>query len=452
MQAPFLVDLALLSEAEAERRHFDAWNFRRGRVLWFVFVALSVGGLIASLAGGLRPQVAALLANLAALAAIARWRRRLYLHPRFALFLVLWLAIESALFTALPTARPLAFAYAFTILPLAFLLLRLRFLDEAVVVAAVVAAIALGGLLRPATVEGESDEGPPQLVELLTATVVGLGTAAFGAAITRRHRGELLGDLARARGDARDRLRMREELESARAIQLAMLPRHPPRPGWLELAAACAPATEVGGDYYDYFELPDGRLVVAIGDVAGHGVAAGIVLSGVRAGLHLLSDQLDDPPRALDRLNRLVRETGPDRLLMTLGLALFDSAAGRLAWCSAGQPPALRCAGDSGEVSAVAGALPPLGTRLPVRYETTEAPLAPGDVWLFVSDGIPEALDAAGEPFGEDRLADELAAAAAEGLDADAIRDRILAAVARHRGSAEADDDLTLVVARRLAP
>jgi len=450
VRAPFLGDLALLSDAEAERRHFDAWNYRRGRVVWYLFVAISIGGLFASLAEGHPVRAAALGVNLLALGAIARWRGRLYLHPRFAQFLILALAIESALFIALPTARPVAFVYSFLVLPIVFMTLRLRFLDAAVVVCAVVASLTVSGFLRPPSAEGEAD-GPPPLVELLTATFMGLGAAAFGAGITRRYRVGLLADLGRARGDARERLRMREELESARAIQLAMLPREPPSPGWLELAAACAPATEVGGDYYDYFEIAPQRLVIAIGDVAGHGVASGIVLSGVRAGLHLLSDQLDEPPLALDRLNRLVRETGPDRLLMTLGLALFDAAAGTLSWSSAGQPATLRYCGSTGEVSSVAGTLPPLGTRLPVRYEAIEAPLEPGDVWLFVSDGIPEAMDGAGEAFGEARLADELRAAASAELDAEGVRDRILAAVARHRGEAEADDDLTLVVARRLA-
>ncbi|MCB9378185.1 MAG: PP2C family protein-serine/threonine phosphatase [Holophagales bacterium] len=450
MRAPFLVDLALLSDEQAERRHFDAWNFRRGRIVWYLFVVFSVGGLIGSLAEGLGLRAAALGVNLIALAAIARSRRRLYLHPRFAQILIVALAVESALFTALPTAQPIVLVYGVLVLPFLFLLLRLRFLDAAVVVCAVLATLAVTGVLR-AEWAGDEADGPSPLVTLLTTTFIGGGAAAFGAGITRRYRVDLLADLARARGDARERLRMREELESARAIQLAMLPREPPRPGWLELAAACAPATEVGGDYYDYFEIAPERLVVAIGDVAGHGVASGIVLSGVRAGLHLLSDQLDEPPLALDRLNRLVRETGPDRLLMTLGLARFDAAAGTLSWSSAGQPAALRYCGATGEISALAGTLPPLGTRLPVRYEALQAPLEPGDVWLFVSDGIPEALDDAGEAFGEARLASELAAAAGEGLDAEEVRDRLLAAVARHRGGAEADDDLTLVVARRIA-
>jgi hypothetical protein len=93
----------------------------------------------------------------------------------------------------------------------------------------------------------------------------------------------------------RDRLRMKEELEYAREIQLSMLPRSAPDVGWLDMAALSLPASEVGGDYYDYFQLDDDRLAVVVGDVTGHGVASGLVLSGVRASLNLLAGEFEDP-------------------------------------------------------------------------------------------------------------------------------------------------------------
>ena len=90
---------------------------------------------------------------------------------------------------------------------------------------------------------------------------------------------------------------MREELEDARAIQLAMLPSSAPEMGWLELQGMSLPATEVGGDYYDFLKVDEDRIAVVVGDVAGHGVASGLLLSGVRAGLHLLRGDLGESAR-----------------------------------------------------------------------------------------------------------------------------------------------------------
>lgn len=452
MRAPLLVDLALLAEAEAERRHFDARNFRVARSAWLFFVLLSaVGGLVAaSLGAWLAAALAAV--NLAALGTLRRLQGHSEFERSFGALLVAALAAETALFMLLPSAIPAAVSFACIVLPVLLLSFRLRFSQAFSIVAVAVLAAGAHGLLHPPPASTDDPPDMPAPAAMAAVGMIGLAAAGLGARATRRRRAELLSELERARTDAHDRLRMREELESARAIQLAMLPASAPAPGWLEVAAASLPATEVGGDYYDYLELGDERLLVAIGDVAGHGVAAGIVLSGVRAGLHLLAGELTRPAEALGRLNRLVRETGPERLLMALGLALFDRVAGRVLWASAGQPPALLFDGASGEVRALAGHQPPLGTRLPVRYEETELALASGDVWLLVSDGVLECRDGRGEPLGEAALAALLAAAAAAGRTARQICDEVLEAIARQRAGADPEDDSTVVVVRRLAP
>ena len=122
---------------------------------------------------------------------------------------------------------------------------------------------------------------------------------------------------------------MREELEDARAIQLAMLPSSAPEVGWLELQGMSLPATEVGGDYYDFLKIDEDRIAVVVGDVAGHGVASGLLLSGVRAGLHLLRADLVHPHAVVERLNLLVRDSGVSRLFMSLVVALFDRQTGK---------------------------------------------------------------------------------------------------------------------------
>ena len=111
----------------------------------------------------------------------------------------------------------------------------------------------------------------------------------------------------------REQSRMRDELNSAREMQLSMLPRHDPEMDWLDFSGVSLPASEVGGDYFEHFKVNDSVLAVVIGDVAGHGMASGLVLSGVRSGLYLLRENLTSPVEVLERLNRLVRETAPRR-------------------------------------------------------------------------------------------------------------------------------------------
>src|SRR5262249_3800408 len=138
-----------------------------------------------------------------------------------------------------------------------------------------------------------------------------------------------------------DRLRMREEIETARRIQLGMLPQAAPEVGWIEFAGASLPATEVGGDYYDYFELGPERLALVIGDVSGHGLASGLLLSGVRSCLYLVDDQPDRRAGVLARLQRMVRRPPARPPFVPPPLAVPDSPQGTVAVASAGHPPLL---------------------------------------------------------------------------------------------------------------
>ncbi len=350
------------------------------------------------------------------------------------------------LWIALAADVSLALGLVSSLLPATLVSLRLRPVEVAVLALAALAALGV----RAASPDPADPQPMPVAGALAAGGAVVLVAAAVGLSIRRRQRAELLDGWARVHGAERDRARMREELEGARAIQLSMLPRTTPALDWLELAAVCRPATEVGGDYYDYFELDAGRFAVAVGDVAGHGVAAGIVLAGVRAGLHLLRGDLERPEIVLARLNELVRDAGPERLLMTLGVAVFDRDGGGARWISAGHPAALRFDAASGEVSALEGSCPPLGTRLPTCFASTAAPLAAGDVWLLVSDGALEARDRRGEAFGEARLAAALRRGAGNG--ARALVDELVAELERHRDGHAAEDDLTLVAIRRSVP
>jgi sigma-B regulation protein RsbU (phosphoserine phosphatase) len=248
-------------------------------------------------------------------------------------------------------------------------------------------------------------------------------------------------------GRHRERVRMKRELEYARQIQLSMLPRAAPDVGWLDIAALSLPATEVGGDYYDYFELDDSRLAVVLGDVTGHGVASGLVLSGVRSSLNLLHEDLDHPRKVLERVNSMLKRTSTPRMLMTLVLAVLDRRERSMAVATAGHPPVLVLRAETGIVEEVGRGSFPLGAIAGETYPEQRCQVAPGDVLLLYSDGLVEATDADGEQYGWGRLSRELSRLAGS-ASAREIRDALLRDVWSFKGEVEQLDDVTMVVIR----
>jgi stage II sporulation SpoE-like protein len=281
------------------------------------------------------------------------------------------------------------------------------------------------------------------LSAIVGATLVHLAAGGFGLLLTRRFRRRFLEQWRRQVGAVREQLRVRDELALARQVQLSMLPAAVPRLPRLDVAAACLPAYEVGGDYYDFFTAEDG-LAVVVADVAGHGVASGLVLASVRSGLTLLMEEPDHQlGPTMVRLDRLVQRTAR-RMLVTLAIARFDDAGEKVTVATAGHPPVL-VRRRSGEVEEVATPSPPLGTRLPAATAARDVPFGDGDCCLLYTDGLVEAPNAAGEAYGAARLAAVLAGQSpADG--AQAICDGVLADLAAHRGAAAQQDDVTLVV------
>jgi sigma-B regulation protein RsbU (phosphoserine phosphatase) len=245
-----------------------------------------------------------------------------------------------------------------------------------------------------------------------------------------------------------DRLRMKQELEYAREIQLSMLPRQAPLLDWLDVAALSLPATEVGGDYYDYFDFGPNRVAMVVGDVTGHGVASGLVLSGVRSSLNLLRDEMGRPSAVLDRVNLMLKRTSAPRMHMTLALVVFDRSECSTTVATAGHPPVLLRRAN-GEVEEVGSGSFPLGAIENARYGEDRIKLSPGDVLLLYSDGLVETINPAGDQYGWDRLKKIL-----RGLDgiptANEIRDLILREVWDFKDEAEQMDDVTMVVVRCL--
>ncbi len=242
-----------------------------------------------------------------------------------------------------------------------------------------------------------------------------------------------------------DRVRVRDELEVARQLQRELLPVGPPlMPGW-QLCHSYCTAAEIGGDYYDFIPLSDGRMVIAVGDASGHGISAGLVMAITSATLRTAVDLDPQPTAVLEMLDRVLCRTGGRRAFMTLFYSVLDPRTGELYFGCAGHPfPVLRRA--DGRLQELGKGALPLGMKRGVERLGERAELCPGDSLVIYSDGLPEGLGGANDDsFGFDRLHQQVGF----GGPAELLHDRLLAAATKHRGQRQQDDDLTLVVMTR---
>ncbi len=288
----------------------------------------------------------------------------------------------------------------------------------------------------------------PPFLSLVLYALLFIVCAGVSWALSRRLESRFLIRWRSESARHQDRLRMKQELEYAREIQLSMLPRQAPLLDWLDVAALSLPATEVGGDYYDYFDFGSDRVAMVVGDVTGHGVASGLVLSGVRSSLNLLRDEMGRPSAVLDRVNLMLKRTSAPRMHMTLALVVLDRKECSTTVATAGHPPVL-LRRSNGEVEEVGSGSFPLGAIENARFGEDRIRLAPGDVLLLYSDGLVETINPDGDQYGWDRLKQILRDL--EGIPtANEIRDLILREVWDFKGGAKQVDDVTMVVVRCL--
>jgi len=244
-----------------------------------------------------------------------------------------------------------------------------------------------------------------------------------------------------------DRVRVRDELEVARELQRDILPeRAPDLPGYA-FASSWRTANEIGGDYFNFVPLADGRLAVMIGDASGHGMAAGLMMASAHATLLSACESNPAPENAATLLHRVLRRSRDRRGFMTLFYGLLAPGDGRLDFVCAAHPfPLLRR--RNGTIVELGEGGFPLGIGEHPRVRPGTVTLEPGDALLLFTDGIPEALSpATGEAFGFDHLRAFLA----PGSSAQQILARILAAFDAHVGQEPLEDDFTVVVVERLA-
>jgi hypothetical protein len=200
-----------------------------------------------------------------------------------------------------------------------------------------------------------------------------------------------------------DRVQVRDELEIARQLQNDLLPQAAPGVSGYEFVFSYRSANTVGGDYYDFIELADGRLAFAMGDASGHGIAAAMLMAISNSTLRLAVD-IDPEPGAVAKLvNRALVASGGKRAFLTLFYALLDPETGSFEYVCAGHPfPFLRS--RTGGVARLGTGSFPLGLRKQIEPSEGRATLAKGDLLCLYTDGIPEAIDELGEAFGFDRL------------------------------------------------
>lgn len=241
-----------------------------------------------------------------------------------------------------------------------------------------------------------------------------------------------------------ERVLVRDELQVARQLQQDLLPASPPKIPGYQAAQACGTANEIGGDYLHFAELPDRRWVLAIGDASGHGMAAGLLMALADATLRTLLELTPEPEQLVARLNRRLCHTGDRRAFMSLFYGLLDPASGELTAVCAGHPYPVKVSATGGVTELGAGGLP-LGIREDLKPASIRARLEPGDLLLLYSDGLPEAVNAAGESFGFERMK----SLAAPGLAPQQVVDRLLAAHRRHLAEEPLTDDWTVMALRR---
>jgi phosphoserine phosphatase RsbU/P len=247
-----------------------------------------------------------------------------------------------------------------------------------------------------------------------------------------------------------EKQRLEEELRIARQIQMSLLPQGVVTLPGLRVSALCLPAAEVGGDYYDLLPLSPTRMGVLVADVSGKGTSAALYMAELKGLVLSLSRIYDSPARLLSEANRILTSTLDARSFITMTYAVVDTAARTMRYARAGHNPVIQLEAGSGRTRVLT---PPglglgidEGTRFDAILEEAEVPLREGDLFLFFTDGLSEAMNGRAELFGERRLRDVIESAGSEGEEASVLKDRILAAIRTFVGDAAQNDDMTMVI------
>ncbi len=244
------------------------------------------------------------------------------------------------------------------------------------------------------------------------------------------------------------RERLNRELEIAREVQQHLFPQHCPSIPGLDYGGLCRPAREVGGDYYDFLELPEGKLGVAIGDVAGKGIGAALMMASLEAALRGQAAVVGNLTELVGRVNKLVFGASAANRYATFFYAEYEPRDRQLSYLNAGHNPPMivRCFNGESRLFRLEASGPPVGLLLNSGYEQSVFALEPGDIVVLFTDGISESMNSEEEEWGEDRLIE--VAKSCDGLPAVEIMNRIMEAAQAFAAGAPQHDDMTVVALR----
>ena len=250
---------------------------------------------------------------------------------------------------------------------------------------------------------------------------------------------------------AAEKKRLDEELRIARQIQMSLLPRGPLDLPGLGVTALCVPAREVGGDYYDFFHLPNDRLGVLIADVSGKGTSAALYMAELKGLVLALSQTQQSPREMLIEVNRIISDNLDSRSFITMTYGVIDRRAGVLTYCRAGHTPLIYRPAASGDAQVLTPSGLVVGLRIPGAaekftdlLEEHTIDLSVGDVIALYTDGITEAMNADGDLFGDARLGRIIEEHGH--FDAAELRERILREIEAFVDGADQHDDMTMIL------
>ncbi|HCA78661.1 MAG TPA: hypothetical protein DEP53_02900 [Bacteroidetes bacterium] len=304
------------------------------------------------------------------------------------------------------------------------------------------------------------DEAGPMIVSghqtyvisgYIVASVLGLLVLAGLAVLTKKKELTDFDDIMPAFArHITERQRLQQELEIARSVQMSFLPKANPSIVELDIASRCAPALEVGGDYYDFLNLKDKRLGVVVGDVSGKGTQAAFFMTLTKGFVHALAEVSNSPSAVLTQVNKLFYENVDRGVFISMVYGIFDTAKSQLTLARAGHNPVIMRKTKADQVQVVnpmglALGLDP-GETFSKSIQEVSIPFQSGDLFVFYTDGFPEAMNKTMEEFGEERLC-QTVQKYAHGSAAE-IMDGVFAEMRQFVGKAKQHDDMTIVVVK----
>jgi len=253
-------------------------------------------------------------------------------------------------------------------------------------------------------------------------------------------------DITESKKAEEARIKQREEARMAREIQINLLPKSIPEVPGYEIAGKNVPALHVGGDYYDFLPLDEGRLAVALGDVSGKGLPASMLMANLQATIRSQACFKIDVRKCLEMSNKLLFHSTDNRTFVSLFYGILDLHDHTLSYANAGQNMPLLFSRGQAHASLKTRGLA-LGIREDVSYEREEIQIRPGDLLLIYTDGITEAMDEDMEEFGDEKLRNIVRDNLNEPVSE--LIERVFDAALRHSGPDRQTDDMTMIILKR---